>query len=138
MSTLRKFRIRHTIRVSWVGNFRSIVQFVVTYWRTKIWVIQSLNSYSDESYGVMQTFKICLWYHLSGTQCCLVKLEAKWIIRMKKVSLITSCQKFSHQLLIKGRIIKPVTLENVLKVSIRSSKFCALGLCMTLSKKKYF
>ena len=31
-----------------------------------------------------------------------------------------------HKLLIKGRIIKPVPLENVLKVSIRSSKFCAL------------
>ena len=44
----------------------------------------------------------------------------------------------SHKLLIKGRIMKPVTLENVLKMSIHSSKFCALGLCMTLSKKKYF
>ena len=130
--------VRHTTRVSCAGNFRTIVQFVVTSWRTKIWVIQSLNSYSDQSYRVMQTFKICLWYHLSGTQCYLVKIEAKWIIRMKKVSFITSCQKFSHKLLIKGRIIKPVTLENVLKVSICSSKFCVLGLCMTLSKKKYF
>ena len=44
----------------------------------------------------------------------------------------------SHKLLIKGKIIKPVTLENFLKLSIRSSRFCALDLCMTLSKKKYF
>ena len=127
-----------TTRVSWAGNFGTIVQFVVKFELYRVSVIHSLNRYSDQSHRVMQTFKICLWYHLSGTQCYLVKLEAKWIIRMKKVSLITSCQKFSHQLLIKGRIIKPVTLENVLKVSIRSSKFCALGLCMTLSKKKYF
>ena len=53
-----------TTRVSCAGNFRTIVQFVVTSWRTKIWVIQSLNSYSDQSYRVTQTFKICLWYHL--------------------------------------------------------------------------
>ena len=71
----------------------TIVQFVVTYWRTKIWVTQSLNSYSGQSYRVMQTFKICLWYHISGTQYYLIKLEAKWIIRMKKVSfiIVTSC-----------------------------------------------
>ena len=94
------------LRVSWARNFRTIVQFLITYWRTKFWVVQSLNSYSDQSYRVMPTFKISLWYHLSDTQCYLVKLEARWIIRIKKFH-------YSYKLLIKARLMKPVTLENV-------------------------
>ena len=44
----------------------------------------------------------------------------------------------SHKLLIKGRIMKPVTLENIFEGVYSLCLICALGLCMQARNQKFF